>query len=182
MYEGLTATIVVGPAGESTRYSIPQALLCHYSKFFDRAFNGYFKESIEKYIELPEETPEEFELLLQWIYTKEIPKKPTLEGIEVIITFYIIANRLDVADPHLYADQLSRELLGDHWTWARACEKRGSLVYEILQSVYQLPKDHPGRRIFGEACVRPYLTREHLINVHLKSNIRLHFSYPILVI
>ncbi|KAF7867387.1 hypothetical protein EAF04_005470 [Stromatinia cepivora] len=178
LYEGPTAIIIIGPPGHSTRYCIPQALLCHHSRFFDRALNGYFKESIENQIELPEETPGEFELLLQWMYSKRIPEKPAIEGIKTIITFYIIADKFDVAGPHFYADLLLRIFLATPQIWYHACKTNGSLIYSILQSVYQLPKGHRARRIFGLAGVRPYLICESLIKEHSDTKVATPFALP----
>ncbi|TGO54507.1 hypothetical protein BCON_0106g00240 [Botryotinia convoluta] len=115
LYEGPTATIIVGPADKPTKYVVPQALLCHRSKFFDRALNGHFKESIEKRIELPEETTEKFELFLEWIYCKKIPCIPDPKGIETIIKFYIIADKFDVAGPYEKVEMSLSTILAKHW-------------------------------------------------------------------
>lgn len=37
-------TIVVGAAGEQRTFNLHKAYICEYSAFFDKAFNGTFKE------------------------------------------------------------------------------------------------------------------------------------------
>ncbi|KAF5878625.1 uncharacterized protein Bfra_000792 [Botrytis fragariae] len=159
LYEGPTATIIVGPAEKSTKYIVPQALLCHHSKFFDRALNGPFKESIEKHVELPEETTEEFELLLEWIYCKKVPCFPGRKGIDTIVKFYTIADKFDVAGPYEKVEMNLRTMLAN--LWHHTCMHNGAWAYDILESVYQLPIGHEAQRLFGKACVRPYLVYEY---------------------
>ncbi|TEY70386.1 hypothetical protein BOTCAL_0105g00280 [Botryotinia calthae] len=161
LYEGPAATIIVGPADKSTTYIVPLALICHRSRFFDRALNGYFKESILNRVELPEDTVEEFELLLEWIYCKKVPWTSYIQGIEKIINFYLVADKFDVAGPFGKVDTNLRTILVDHWY--AICIEYGTLAYGFLESVYQLPTGHEARRLFAKACVRPYLVYETLM-------------------
>ncbi|TGO28970.1 hypothetical protein BPAE_0020g00150 [Botrytis paeoniae] len=161
LYEGPTATIIVGPTDKSTKYIVPHALLCHHSKFFDRALNGCFKESIEKRIELLEETIEEFELILEWIYCKKVPCVPGRKGIETIVKFYIIADKFDVAGPYDKVEMSLSTILANHWY--QMCITNGAWAYRLLESVYQLPIGHEAQRLFVKACVRPYLVCEYLM-------------------
>jgi hypothetical protein len=47
---------------------LPKDILCHYSRYFDRCFNGNFEESKEQKLNLPEDKPEWFELLLDSMF------------------------------------------------------------------------------------------------------------------
>ncbi|KAM0316299.1 hypothetical protein ACHAO8_003320 [Botrytis cinerea] len=161
LYEGPTATIIVGPADKSTTYIVPLALICHRSRFFDRALNGYFKESTENRVELPEDTVEEFELLLEWIYCGKLAWTSYIRGLDSIINFYIVADKFDVAGPFEKVDTNLRTILVDHWY--AICIEYGTLAYAFLESVYQLPIEHKARRLFAKACVRPYLVYETLM-------------------
>ncbi|KAF7913767.1 uncharacterized protein EAF01_000173 [Botrytis porri] len=148
LYEGPTVTIIVGPADKSKKYIVPQALLCHHSKFSDRALNGPFKKSIEKRIEHLEETSEEFELLLEWIYCETIPWIPGPQSIETIIKFYTIADKFDVPGPYRKAEMSLSTTLVNHWY--RMCIESGTLAYKILESAYQLLVGHEVQRLFGK--------------------------------
>jgi hypothetical protein len=63
--------ISVGP--EHKRYLIHKALLTKQSEYFDRAFNGSFKEANEQAIHFEEESPAAFDLLVGWLYQNHIP-------------------------------------------------------------------------------------------------------------
>ncbi len=47
-------------------------MLCHHSKYFGRAFNGLFKETLEHRIHLEEDDPAIFALLIEWMYTQNL--------------------------------------------------------------------------------------------------------------
>jgi len=52
-------------------------MLCYYSTYFDRCFNGGFKEAKEQKLILPEDRPEDFQLLLDYIFINgEGPLEP----------------------------------------------------------------------------------------------------------
>ena len=63
--------ISVGP--ERRRYLIHKALLTKQSEYFDRAFNGSFKEANKQTIYFEEESPATFDLLVGWLYENHIP-------------------------------------------------------------------------------------------------------------
>jgi hypothetical protein len=57
---------------EDKEYELPKKLLCDASSFFDRAFNGNFKEGNEQKMELKETTKTCFELAIQWMFSGKI--------------------------------------------------------------------------------------------------------------
>jgi BTB/POZ domain len=65
MISGPKVDVYVGP--DRKHYSLPKLLLCHYSQFFDRCFNGGFAEAISQSLDLPGDRVEDFEILLEYI-------------------------------------------------------------------------------------------------------------------
>jgi len=108
-------TIHVG--GKS--YPLSKKLVCYYSTFFDRAFNGSFKEGVEQTIKLEETSAETFETIVQYMYTSHvvIPTTPitkvedgekeekisathiTQEKITRLLNFIALADRIDLLGP-----------------------------------------------------------------------------------
>ncbi|KAF7931562.1 uncharacterized protein EAE98_004298 [Botrytis deweyae] len=52
---------------EKILFRVYKDILCHEVKFFDRMFNGNFKEAKENTAILPEDDPEVFDMLMSWI-------------------------------------------------------------------------------------------------------------------
>ncbi|PVH86916.1 hypothetical protein DL98DRAFT_582234 [Cadophora sp. DSE1049] len=52
---------------DKKHYSLPKDLLCYHSTYFDRCFNGEFKEAKESKLELLEDDVEDFEILLEYL-------------------------------------------------------------------------------------------------------------------
>lgn len=70
--------IYVGP--KSIHHHLPLSLLSHHSAFFDKAFNGSFKEGSTKRLDLPDEDVHAFNLLVQWMYTGRVDSPKRIEG------------------------------------------------------------------------------------------------------
>lgn len=71
LLSGPTVDFYIGP--ERRQWSIHRNLLCHHSTYFETEFLGnevskQSKKSGEQYLELPEEDPAGFELLVKWLY------------------------------------------------------------------------------------------------------------------
>lgn len=49
-----------------------KGLICFYSDYFDRAFNGAFKEASDKSVSLPNECQHLFAIFRGWLYTREL--------------------------------------------------------------------------------------------------------------
>ncbi|KAL1642370.1 hypothetical protein SLS58_005444 [Diplodia intermedia] len=62
--------IVVGK--KQQKYDIHKDLLCSSSPFFRKACNGNWKEARERRVELPEDTPECFDVYVQWLYSDQL--------------------------------------------------------------------------------------------------------------
>ena len=58
--------VLVGP--DKTKFSLHKNLICACSPFFKRAFEGDFAEAKSQQMELPEEMPDLFKFLSEWLY------------------------------------------------------------------------------------------------------------------
>ncbi|KAI4717949.1 hypothetical protein E4T48_05857 [Aureobasidium sp. EXF-10727] len=66
-----TVTLVISKERKS--YTLHKDLLCFYSDYFRAAFNGSFKEALERKIELPDVEISIFEEFQVWLYTRNLP-------------------------------------------------------------------------------------------------------------
>lgn len=49
-------------------YVVPKDLLCYYSTYFDRCFNGHSLEATDSKLTLPEDDVFDFEILLEYVF------------------------------------------------------------------------------------------------------------------
>lgn len=63
--------IFVGP--EKEHFRVHKNLICSKALYFNKMFNGGFKEDIEQTATLPEDSPRVFTLLVEWIYSGRLP-------------------------------------------------------------------------------------------------------------
>lgn len=65
---------------QQKQYAVHKKLLCDKSKFFDKAFNGAFKESTTGVMDLPTDDPVAFNSFVNWLYrgTLMMPNLPVL--------------------------------------------------------------------------------------------------------
>ena len=61
---------MVGP--NKDKFTVPKAFLTKSSDFFKACCDGEWKESKTKTIELPDASPDEFSMYLQWFYTDDL--------------------------------------------------------------------------------------------------------------
>src|ERR1700743_293994 len=66
-------TIKVGP--EEKLFVVHQDLICHFSKYFNAAFNGSFAEATSKEINLPDVEVQIFEIFVGWLYMQKLDVK-----------------------------------------------------------------------------------------------------------
>ena len=62
---GPSIDIFVGP--DEVHFSVPRGLLYYHSRFAERAIEGFFLEAQEKILRLPEDDPDVFFWLVQWM-------------------------------------------------------------------------------------------------------------------
>jgi hypothetical protein len=81
-------TILVGPSKKT--FTCHRVLLGYFSEFFDAACYGEFIEAKKQLIDMPEETEEQMETIIGWMYTGLL--ESTLTASEV----WAVANKLQI--------------------------------------------------------------------------------------
>ena len=91
-------TVLVGPGEES--YEVHKDLICASSRFFKAACNRKSVEGMEDVVHLPNDDPETFELLLQWLYMERVaePGKAALVGWHETASLYTLAVKLQILE------------------------------------------------------------------------------------
>jgi hypothetical protein len=144
--------ILVGPTKKS--FILAKALLCHRSPYFDRAFNGGFKEAVEQVLCLPEISIETFQLVVQYLYTGKFAiQKDALSSKHSVCSAYLrFFKACDHFDLHY-----SEEIMDSFQNKLRhnfECKLWPS--YANLQIAMELPSKHKARELMVGACVIPY--------------------------
>ncbi|KAF5876314.1 putative btb poz domain containing protein [Botrytis fragariae] len=101
--------IIVGP--ELKEFFAHKTLIRSTCDFFDKAFNGRFKEGIENKMLLPEDDPEVFEIFVNWMYSEHLrggSKEPML-----IINIWIFAQKCQAITLKNCAMNALQDALGD---------------------------------------------------------------------
>jgi hypothetical protein len=167
-------TVCVGKGARKRKYSLPKDLLCYQSQFFDKALNGNFKEGAEQVVNLPEERPYTFDLVIQWIYTgkvilpgssfrdlsckdissQKISDQQASSVIDEYLEFLEIADRLLLNSiGHEKAVCVQLELI--------IKQNRHSLRACHIENALRLRFRHPLRNLFAEIYCRDYLKIHH---------------------
>ncbi|KAL1622851.1 hypothetical protein SLS54_004871 [Diplodia seriata] len=91
--------VVVGK--NQQKYDIHKDILCSCSPFFRKACNGNWKEAREHRVELPEDTPEYFDVYVQWLYSGQLLLKHEVEendyqvvDWDLFLGVYLLGNKL----------------------------------------------------------------------------------------
>jgi hypothetical protein len=73
-FTGPKVDIYVGV--NSKHFNLPKDILCYYSSYFERCFNGRFEEGEEQKLTLPEDKLDYFQILLDYMFlgSSTIPK------------------------------------------------------------------------------------------------------------
>ncbi|EPE27622.1 POZ [Glarea lozoyensis ATCC 20868] len=80
MLRGPYVEIEVGEKPDSKIFNLPKLVLCHYSPYFDRCFNGGFKEATEQKLHLPEDNVKFFEPLMNYMIQGKVPEEMLFGG------------------------------------------------------------------------------------------------------
>ncbi|KAK4549929.1 hypothetical protein LTR36_005230 [Oleoguttula mirabilis] len=70
LYRPVMVTVKIGE--RLTEYTIPRALICGHSTYFERGFGERFKEGQEKVLVLPDVERGSFEVFIGWLYTQRV--------------------------------------------------------------------------------------------------------------
>ena len=143
----MVAIIVTDPkTKESETFTVHKKFICHYSPYFDAAFNGNFIEGVTQKSEI-EGHPAVFSAFVSWIYTQKLEKDvvDTLRHRDLYF-FWIMADRFMV--PRLQNQIMENLYLngkGGHPAYTRS----------FLEYVYEnTAKGSPLRKQLVEAFTR----------------------------
>ncbi|KAI9720198.1 MAG: hypothetical protein M1812_003016 [Candelaria pacifica] len=120
--------LYVGPGRQLFR--VHKGLLCYHSAFFDKAFDGKFKEGQEGMMYLPKDDPVPFEIVVTWLYRQSIDEIPTTGDVEAYasleqtVDLYILADKLCINTlKNMAMDRLQRGLLSGNRIIDTECTK-----------------------------------------------------------
>ena len=116
-------TLLVGE--QKVPFHVHMDILCRSSSFFESAFMGpgHFKETSEKSMTLPEDDPQAFDSLIQWLYSGKVlniaastlkesqePQKLYLQ----LAVLYVTADKYDIHEFQNHVMSYICGLIGDH--------------------------------------------------------------------
>ncbi|KUJ22425.1 uncharacterized protein LY89DRAFT_762551 [Mollisia scopiformis] len=166
LFDGPKVVITV----EGQNFSLPKALLCYHSPFFERAFNGGFKEATEQKMSMTSCSLETFKLLIQWLYTSHVElgdmgskedegvtistepgevsnEHPSSRQITILLSFIKLADEIQLLGSVDEIVEMMKKKIID----TRSC-----LTTQHIRMAADLPKGHGVRTLFAQACVKDY--------------------------
>ncbi|KAF2641195.1 hypothetical protein P280DRAFT_479621 [Massarina eburnea CBS 473.64] len=99
--------VVVGLEGQSQTFFVHERLVTDRAPFFEKALHGQLKESDDKIIELPDDSPTVFFTYLQLLYTSKLPIKAKIgrpddknlrHEYDILVELYVLAEKLQDVD------------------------------------------------------------------------------------
>lgn len=72
-------TVQIGDGDAQESFPVHKDLLTACSPYFKAAFDGQFREATDKTIPIPDVTPTQFRLFLDWLYFRKLPKKQQID-------------------------------------------------------------------------------------------------------
>lgn len=70
--------LIVGP--EKTLFRVHKSFICSKIDYFDKMFNGGFREASENSATFPEDDPVSFDILIEWVYTGRLRQLKLVDG------------------------------------------------------------------------------------------------------
>lgn len=137
--------MLVGPGQES--YTVHKDLICAKSPVFEAACNGNFIEGIQGIVRLPEDKPETFVLLLEWLYTERVAESDNAKVVDWhgIASLYVLAEKLQI-------HEIKNSVVD---TWIRKAEDTKEIpLHEVPYVYYNTPEGAPLRQLLVDmvAC------------------------------
>ncbi|CAG8980922.1 hypothetical protein HYALB_00003781 [Hymenoscyphus albidus] len=141
---------------EGSKFTLPKDLLCELSPFFDRAFNGAFKEATEGKVTLEETNRISFEHVIRWMHMGSIAvpdpvvydEKAFNEVVKEYIGFFVLADRLGLPGPFTVDMQsLTSTVSRGRYTVSKENMRQGT----------NLPKNHSVRQLLADSCIGEYI-------------------------
>ncbi|KAH9212761.1 hypothetical protein DL95DRAFT_391069 [Leptodontidium sp. 2 PMI_412] len=127
--------------------------ICHYSPFFDAAFNGNFAEGESQEVDLYEVKPEIFGIFVNWLYTQEIMSEDgEAPSVRSLVYLWLLADRILVSSLQNQAIDLIE----------RTRQQKGNdrLPSEIFPIIYDNTNANSGLRLYVvRVCSAPYLAQ-----------------------
>jgi BTB/POZ domain len=152
MIAGPRVDIYVGRAKK--HYCLPKLLLCHYSDYFQRCFNGNFIEARNQKLNLPDDDVADFSILLEYMLHGSMPSPLEMEltGQEAITRCMAFLE---------YADKYNLGAIGDVICepLRKAAHKYGGGKIEVshIELVFRVsPADSLLRTLIAEAALSTY--------------------------
>jgi len=144
--------IYVGP--DKRQWTLHQNLLCHHSRFFDEAnhVNGDQKRIKNGTLELPEEDPSAFELLVKWLYqgriedVSDLPKEEKWDYAYTCQKLYLLCDKFGLQEvKNLAIDQ-----------FRKGCNEAGLVPGpDEMKPVYdKTPVSSPFRKLVSKIAAR----------------------------
>jgi len=138
--------IYVGPTKKLFR--VHKAIFCEKIPYFDKMFSGGFKDALEHSATFPEDSPEDFEVIYEWVYTGFL--KPP-EVITIVDGVAILPNYVD--STYAFADKFGLESLMDRIMTAHMkCEAQHGFLatFNAIEKGYNTtPVGIPLRKYFA---------------------------------
>lgn len=128
--------IFIGP--ERKEYSVHKTLITSTCDFFDKGFDGRFKEGVENKMSLPEDDSNTFETFVNWMYAGHLHLKQNLKSTQAI-NLYIFAQKCRCVKLKNDAMDALQDTLHDTWE-----DYHGSatLRYEEVTKIFEKSVDN----------------------------------------
>ncbi|QSZ28645.1 hypothetical protein DSL72_003144 [Monilinia vaccinii-corymbosi] len=155
LFSGPTVKIFISTQGGSKQqgFNLSKALLCARSTFFDRAFNGSFKEAASQEMHLSETPLSIFQLVVQFLYTNSFVFPTSVtdanEKLNLYLCFFKTCHQLHITGLAVIISRFKKLL-----KWR---SERGEFPHRFhMEHAMDLPVGHEARRSAVAACVIPY--------------------------
>lgn len=151
-------TVILRVGEAKIAFYVHLGVLCNASPVFNAALNGAFSESFKRSMNLPEDDPEVFERLVQWLYWKAFDLPPFVEGAshDAQIIFMHLARLYVAADKYGIIDLKNSVMDRFHKAYA---DRAGAPRFKVLDYVY--------RNTTAKAKLRAFLVASYVWDVHL---------------
>lgn len=167
-----TPLVAVYVGATRKKIEIPGNLLCFHSKFFRMALNGGFKEAANYSVDLPEDEPKLFQVIVDWMYEHGKPlnildkhvaihkKNPQYDGplncARELCALAYMADKLDI-------ERLQRSIICEFistvdWTW----DDYHHFPFDaaLLAEVYENTPESSFLRLFIASEICPLLNKD----------------------
>lgn len=150
MLAGPKVDVFVGP--NKTPYKgLPKMLLCHYSDYFDRCFNGQFKEGQTQRLELPEDNIQDWETLLEFMLRGTVGSLTSTQrrgaAIQRCMEFLEYVEKYDMAEvSDIVYEPLKAALIGSRdQEPIPTLQRPHAVISSDAETVFRVA--HPGSRL-----------------------------------